>query len=213
VDVPKLGELERTVYLGARDGAVDPEAAFDLATGILETYPLDADAAELAELSVAGGDQPRLIEAAGRVLGRWFDPGFDEEPGWLAALQDAMRIVNQDVAATGLPGACRLEVPAWSQGNAYVLTWDNYTDSGVGIAPECGRDTVRALTEVADDAQGAIMESTWGAWPVCPRHQLGTHAEEHDGAAVWWCKGNGGHVVAAIGQWVGLEAGGGWSLS
>ena len=201
MDGPESEELARTVYLGARDGVVDTEAAFDLAAHILEWHPLDTDAAELAELSVAGADQARLIEAARRVLGNYFDPGFDEEPGWLAALQDAMRIVNQDVAATGLPAACRLEVPAWSQGNAYVLTWDNYTDCDQGIFPGSGSDAVGALMDVADDAQGAIMESTMQAWPVCPRHQLGTHAEEHDGAAVWWCKGNGGHVAAAIGHW------------
>ena len=112
-----------------------------------------------------------------------------------------MRIVNQDVAATGLPGTCRLEVPAWSERNAYVLTWDDYTDCDQGISPGWYRDAVGALMDVADDAQGAIMESTMQAWPVCPWHHLGTHVEEHDGAAVWWCKGNDGHVVAAIGRW------------
>jgi hypothetical protein len=197
VDDLRLDEIARTVHLGVLQGAVDPEAAFDLATCILEVSPLDPRAARLAELSAAGCDQPTLIEAAMLVLDNC---GFT---GWLDALQDAMRVVNQDVAATGLPGPCRLEARPWSRGNLYVLTWDNYTDCDQGISPGCGRDAVWALEAVADDAQGAIMESTWQAWPVCPQHRLGTHAETRDGAAVWWCKGDGGHVVAAIGHWGG----------
>jgi hypothetical protein len=195
VDDRWLDEIARTVHLGVLNGAVDPEAAFDLATCILEVSPLDPSAAQLAELSAAGCDQPTLIEAAMLVLDSC---GFT---GWLDTLQEAMRIVNRDVAATGLPGPCRLEAPPWSRDDLYVLTWDDCTDCDQGISPGCGSDALAALTAVADDAQGAIMESSWQAWPVCPQHALGTHAEVHDGAAVWWCKADGGHVAAAIGDW------------
>jgi hypothetical protein len=41
------------------------------------------------------------------------------------------------------------------------------------------------------------------AWPVCPVHRLGVHAEDLEEAAVWWCSGGGGHVVTAIGEWHG----------
>ena len=38
-----------------------------------------------------------------------------------------------------------------------------------------------------DSLEPALM--LWGTvWPVCPAHNLGAHAQEHDGAAVWWCK-------------------------
>jgi hypothetical protein len=36
---------------------------------------------------------------------------------------------------------------------------------------------------------------------VCPAHPLAAHARAHEGTAVWWCAGSGGHVVAPIGQW------------
>jgi hypothetical protein len=54
---------------------------------------------------------------------------------------------------------------------------------------------------VADDAQDALKEEFWAAWPVCPVHRLGVHACQHDKDAVWWCAGDGGHAVAAIGEW------------
>ena len=50
-------------------------------------------------------------------------------------------------------------------------------------------------------AQDALMHALWVAWPVCPVHRLGVHARDHEEAAVWWCSGDGGHAVAAIGAW------------
>ena len=59
---PDIERLARTVYLGARNGAVDREAAFDLACRVLEEEPHDEAAAELARLSIedpAGHGSPR----------------------------------------------------------------------------------------------------------------------------------------------------------
>jgi hypothetical protein len=66
-----------------------------------------------------------------------------------------------------------------------------------------GSDPVSALVDVADDAQDALMHALCAAWPVCPVHQLGAHARKHEAAAVWWCSGDGGHTVTAIGHWQG----------
>ena len=44
------------------------------------------------------------------------------------------------------------------------------------------------------------MHSIWGAWPTCPAHRLGVHVRVRDGAAVWWCRTGGGHVVARVGE-------------
>ena len=57
-----------------------------------------------------------------------------------------------------------------------------------------------ATSEIADYLQGAIMEDAdvWAAWPTCPTHPYGLHAEVHDEVAVWHCRA-GQHSVAAIG--------------
>jgi hypothetical protein len=194
------------VYVAARAGAVDCTDAFDLATSKLEVLPLDPDATELALLSIdcAEASQPRMAEVALSVLAAGFDPGFAEEPGWLAQLEDAARLVNLDLAATGLHGRCRLRVHEDEPdrgGNAYVEAWDRYTGTSGGICPAQGADPVSAALAVADDAQDAVMHALCAVWPVCPVHRLGVHARDHDEAAVWWCAGGGGHAVAAIGGW------------
>lgn len=196
------------MYVAAQAGAVDCTAAFDLATAKLEVSPLDPDATELALLSLecAEASQPRMAEVALRLIATAWDPGFTEEPGWLASLEDAMRLVNRDVAATGIRHPCRLRVrddPPGGSGNAYVETWGGYNSATTGIDPANGADPVSALVAVADDAQDALMEELRAAWPVCPVHRLGVHARRHDEAAVWWCAGDDGHPVAAIGEWPG----------
>ncbi|MBW6434888.1 hypothetical protein KZ829_14190 [Actinoplanes hulinensis] len=205
-DVEVLDRLYRTVYRAARAGEVDCTDAFDLAASVLELEPADPDATELASLSLdcAEVSRPRLAGLALTLLAEaGFQPGFTEEPEWLTRLEDAMRLVNQDVAATGLPDRCRLRVDEeyWPghNGNAHAETWDGHSGTGVGVFPASGADPVSALVAVAEDAQDAVMHMLWSAWPVCPVHRLGVHARSHDGAAVWWC--GDGHAVAAIGAW------------
>jgi hypothetical protein len=192
------------VYTGLRDGAVDRATAFDLACLVLEYFPLSQAARELAEASLADGDERRLTEAARSFLAaERFEPGFDLEPGLLTTLERAMEAVNADMRATGLPGTGRLVFPQWdwSPYNAFVVTWADDFGSTSGIFPQEGRDPVTALVAVAYHAQDALMETLREAWPVCPAHQIGMCAKPRDGAAVWWCDGAGGHVAAPIGQW------------
>jgi hypothetical protein len=206
-DYADFDRLSSAVYTAARAGAVDCTAAFDLATSWLEERPQDPDATELATLSVEcmPASQPRMAEVALRMLATTsFRPGFKEEPGWLACLEDAVRLVNRDVAATGISGPCQLRVHDdglnWSV-NAYIETWDGYTGITEGIYPASGADPVSALVAVADDGQDALMHATFAAWPVCPVHRLGAHATDHEEAAVWWCSGDGGHAISRIGEW------------
>jgi hypothetical protein len=204
-DYAAFDRLCRTVYLAARAGAVDCTAAFDLAAARLEVSPLDPDATELALLSLecAEATQPRMAEVALGLLATAWAPGFTE-PGWLASFEDGMRLVNRDAAATGIRHPCQLRVrDDQAGGNAYVQTWGGYNSATTGINPASGADPVSALLAVADDAQDALMEELWAAWPVCPVHRLGVHARHHGKSAVWWCAGDGGHPVAAIGEWPG----------
>jgi hypothetical protein len=206
-DYAAFDRLSSAVYVAARAGAVDCTAVFDLATSWLEERPQDPDATELAALSVEcrQENQSRMAEVALRLLATAdFRPGFKEEPGWLACLEDAMRLVNRDVAATGIRRPCKLRVHDeglyWSV-NAYVETWDGYTGVAQGVYPASGADPVSALVDVAEDAQDALMHALFAAWPVCPDHLLGAHARDHEDAAVWWCSGDGGHAITGIGKW------------
>jgi hypothetical protein len=204
-DEAAFERLATTVYVAARTGEIDCGDAFDLAAAALRRNPLVPEATELASLSLecAGASRPRMAEVARRLLTAVdFSPGFSAEPEWLARLQEAMDLVNRDVAATGLPHRCRLRVgEPWFGGNARVETWDGHTDSGSGIFPVSGADPVSALVAVADDTQDAVMHSLWATWPECPVHRLGVHARDHDRTAVWWCPVEGGHPVTAIGEW------------
>lgn len=190
------------VYVQARDGAVDFEAAFDLACFLIEQGKADPLVRKLAELSAEGTDRARVSEVALQVLALMDRPGFDVEPARLAALEEALEAVKADMRSTGLAGPARLVVPDWAgRRSAFVEFRGGGYGSTPGIAPENGNDTVSAQIAVADDAQDSVIETLHEVWPVCPVHRLGAHAREHDGAAVWWCNGNGGHVIATIGQW------------
>jgi hypothetical protein len=57
-----------------------------------------------------------------------------------------------------------------------------------------------ALTSLAVMMQEGLLERTGQVWPVCARHGLGVHGSERDGAAVWRCAGDGGHVLAPVGE-------------
>jgi hypothetical protein len=186
----------RRLYRSLRDGSVNREAAFDLSADILLYIPADEEAAKVAGLAIDEDSAPALLAAAVRaLLAEHFQPTFDDEPGWLAALEAALEIVKADLRASGLPDTVRLYT--W-EGSANVDAWAANSTSG-GIFPEAGRDPVTALAAVADDAQDAVMHSIGGAWPTCPEHRLGVHARAHDGAAVWWCRIDGGHAAARVG--------------
>ena len=191
----------RRLYQSLRDGRVDREAAFDLGANALAADPSDEKAALAATLAITEDADPERLAAAARELlaSLAFEPGFDDEPGWLSALAEALEIVKADLRACGLPDAVRLYTWDGSP-NAAVDAWAA-NSTGPGIYPAAGNHPVTALVAAADDAQDAVMNSVWGAWPVCPAHSLGVHAREHDRAAVWWCAGAGGHVVAPVGQW------------
>jgi|SRR4051794_2766224 hypothetical protein len=62
---------------------------------------------------------------------------------------------------------------------------------------------------LADAVQEVTMERDQvdcRVWPVCSRHHLGGHAMVRAGAAIWWCNGGSGHLLAPIGK---VHGGGG----
>jgi hypothetical protein len=198
----EFGRLARTAYIGARDGTLDWETAFDLASTLTSWGDTDPVLRELAELSIEGTSHQRMTDLTRHVLAQRFEPGFDLEPGLLAPLEEALETVKADMQAIGLPGPIRLVIPEWSDPpHAFVEFRGNGYGSTAGIGPGAGPSPTWALLAVADEAQGSIMETLWEAWPLCPIHQLGGHVQEHDGTAVWRCTGNEGHTIAPIGHW------------
>ncbi|MGI5459051.1 hypothetical protein ACQEWB_38905 [Streptomyces sp. CA-249302] len=130
------------------------------------------------------------------------------EPGEYPALDEALALLNRDVAAT-LPAEGPLglmALPHWEDGepeNVYVTRangewWGNPVWRGED-------DSAGAtLSSVADAAQDTITERLWQAWPVCTLHGLGMHlSSAEDGSPAWLCVGKGGdpeHVRALVGE-------------
>ena len=204
----EFDDLCRRLYRSVRDGAVDLEAALDLSAEILAAnsnadWPAEVTelATAVAALAMGGEADPALLADSARALlaGCPFEPNFEDEPGWLAAVEKALEIVRADLRTCGLPDSVSLLTWEGSP-NVCVDAWAA-NSTGSGIYPEAGENSLTALVMVADDTQDAVMHSIWGAWPVCREHKRGVHAQEQDGAAVWWCTGSGGHSVAQVGQW------------
>lgn len=197
--------LARQVYVGVRDGTLDPEAAFDMSCMLMQRDQQDPLVQELAEQSAEGTDRVKISGLARQVLKAIaFQPGFREEPARLEALERALEVVEADVRATGLSGPLGLILNDWDDPVQYAHAVFRGGGSGstAGIHPTAGSDPAQALVAVADDLQNSIMHILWGTvWPVCPAHNLGAHACDHQGRAVWWCNSSGGHVIAAIGSW------------
>jgi cold shock protein len=203
-------ELERhlgVLYVAVRDSmTVDRQVAFDTAANQLEYFPQHAEARELAEASLADGDEPRLASAAAAFLDAiGYEPGFEQAPERFARLERALDAVRADMRATGLTGEIRLIRPDWTP-NAAVETWAGDHGWTAGIFSSEAADDLSALVAVAEQARQAIMESleyqsTRAVWPACPAHGLGAAPMAHHGTGVWWCDGGGGHVAAEIGHW------------
>ena len=133
------------------------------------------------------------------------------QPGEYPALDEALALVNRDVAAT-LPdqGPLRLmALPHWEEGepeNVYVTLpngewWGNELWQGSPGSPR--EEPLSALAAVAEAAQDTVTERLWQAWPVCTVHDLGMHLGEKNGRPAWRCAGRGRdpeHVPAAVGE-------------
>ena len=207
----RFEELTHSVYTGLRDGDLDPEATFDLACLLTDSWPFSlpvADVArQLAELSVSAPDSVRLADLAGQLLEELgFQPGIDNEPRLLTLLEDALEAVKADMRATGLGGRggwTFVDEPDQYLRDTFAGFRGSFSYAG-GVSPSDVRDRASALFAVADNVQDAVMGALMTVWPVCQQHGLGVHPDERNSRAVWWCSGGGlGHVVAPVGRWIG----------
>jgi len=197
-------ELAGRVYVGIREGNLSREAAFDLASFLMDWAQPSPLIGELAEESGQGTDPARLADLANRALTlAEFEPDFQLEPRLLRTLEQYLAVAAADLRATGLDGRVELVVlEGGDPPNAYVRYNNNFgSTSGITPSEGDGSDPVAGLVLVADELQDAVMESLFAVWPVCPRHDRGVHPRVIDNRAVWRCEAGSGHVVADIGRW------------
>ncbi|WP_084965445.1 hypothetical protein [Thermoactinospora rubra] len=162
------------------------ELAREVAAGEASAETVVELACALAEL---GWDGPAVREAMERRTAELSAADVERLGGeltggyraWLAA----MEVVERDMRATGVPGGLRLK--AFEDGEPRVAYGDRTASWTLAFH---GADPV---TEVADAAQDMVAEELWTAWPVCPEHGLGLHAERGS----WVCRR--GHAAAPIG--------------
>lgn len=196
-------QLMRRVYLGLREDDLDPRHLVALACELLDWGRCTDAVLEVVERNPAEVSPPEMAALAWRILDDvGFEPGFDIAPERLETLRAALRIVARDLAARGFEDEPEIELlEDWFPAGAGVRLADGERlNWGGHILPSMCKDPTTALTSLAIMIQESLLEWTWQVWPVCVRHDLGVHGSERDGEAVWWCAGDGGHVLAPVGE-------------
>jgi hypothetical protein len=190
-------------YAGIRDGNLGVDDAFDLACFLMEWAQPHRLFHDLAAASVEASDPDRMADLAGQVLAAVdYVPDFGVEPRLLAGLEQVLAKVVPDLRATGQDGRAEFVVLDGAEPpHAYVRYQDSFGHTS-GLAPRHAAqlNPVAMLVLVADELQDAVIDSLHAVWPVCATHQLGAHPRAIGGQAVWWCAGDNGHVIAAIGK-------------
>ncbi|MFF4987007.1 hypothetical protein ACFY19_07440 [Streptosporangium saharense] len=189
------GELGAHIYTALRDGGLEADLLVELACLMEERGVSTSATRELLErlaVELTAADLVRLGEALLDETG--FRPTFAMEPGLLAPFEEALKVVERDVRASGIAGTLQMVLPDW---DVMGMAWVEFEGTCQG---NCIRPEDDALWSVADATQEAVMERIWRVWPVCPTHDLGLHADTEDGTVVWRCEGDGTHTVAPVGE-------------
>ncbi|MFF5303255.1 hypothetical protein ACFY5F_28150 [Streptomyces sp. NPDC013161] len=196
-------QLTRRVYLGLREDSLNPQDVVALACELLDWFHCTDAILEVVERNPAEVPPAEMTALAQRILDdAGFDPGFDLAPERLEMLRAALRIVTRDLPTRGIEGEPEIEIlEDWFPVGAGVRLADGARlNWGGPILPNMCDDPTMALTGLAILIQESLLEWTWQVWPVCPRHDLGVHGSERGREAVWWCAGDGGHVLAPVGE-------------
>ncbi len=191
------------MYLGLREDNLDPQDVVALACELFGWLPCTDAVLEVVERKPADVSPAEMTALARRILDDvGFDPGFDLAPERLETLRAALRIMARDLPTRGIQGEPQIEIleDCFPAGAGVRLADGERLDWGGHILPGMCDDPTMALTSLAIMIQESLLERTWRVWPVCPRHDLGVHGSKREGTAVWWCAGDGGHMLAPIGE-------------
>ncbi|MER7133332.1 hypothetical protein [Streptosporangium saharense] len=190
-----VDELGAHVHTALRDGGLEADLLLEVACLVEEwsvSTPATRELLERPTAELTAADLVRLGEA---LLGETgFRPTFALEPGLLAPFEEALKVVERDVRASGISGTLQMILP---DGDVMGMAWVEFDGTCQGNCVRPGDD---ALWSVADATQEVVMERIWRVWPVCPTHDLGLHADTEDGTVVWRCEGDGTHTVAPVGE-------------
>jgi hypothetical protein len=113
-------------------------------------------------------------------------------------VEASLRLANEAAAAvladlhrttTSRP---RVRVDAIA-GYVRIVINDGYTSPSMWES-----ERPQAFAEVGAYFQEQLDQDI-GCWPDCAVHNVGLHAEVHEGTGVWWCR-LGEHAVAPIGH-------------
>ncbi|MFD8263711.1 hypothetical protein ACFV19_33575 [Streptomyces griseoluteus] len=196
-------QLMRRVYLGVREDRLVPQDVVALACGLLDWFHYTDAILEVVERNPAEVPRAEMTALARRILDDvGFDPGFDLAPERLETLRAALRVVARDLPTRGIEGEPEIEIlEDWFPVGAGVRLADGERlHWGGAVLPNMCDNTAMAVTSLAILIQESLLDWSWQVWPVCPRHDLGVHGSERDGAAVWWCAGDSGHILAPVGD-------------
>ena len=145
----------------------------------------------------------------------------DDAERRLDQLRSALVKVQSDLS-TSLPewsGMQILVVPEdWGgQYDEVAIVADSY-GAYVAGTPLYGPTPIAALFSVADSVQELLADIYWVVWPICQQHHCGVHVrpsghgaewDPHvlnawpEAAPAWWCRGDGGHDLALVGELAG----------
>ncbi|MFI7585712.1 hypothetical protein ACIB24_01405 [Spongisporangium articulatum] len=143
----------------------------------------------------------------------------DEAEGRMLGLLHVAMVFVQGDLERDLPDAPQLHVHVvedeWRSGYPFVA---RIADDGEkwwgGDEPLYAQDADGALVAVAGAVQDLLAAVYRQVWPLCPTHAHGVHVRpapgEHHGETLygqpwigpvaWWCRGDGGHMLAEIGR-------------
>ncbi|MFG2946188.1 hypothetical protein [Streptomyces adustus] len=195
--------LTRRVCLGLREDNLDPHDVVALACELLDWCQSTDAVLEVVERNPAEVPQAEMTALARRILDDMgFEPGFDLAPERLETLRDALRIVARDLPTRGIEGEPQIEVleDCYPEGAGVRLADGARLNWGGPVLPSMCDDPTTALTGLTTMIQESLLEWTWRVWPECSRHNLGVHASIREREVVWWCAGEGGHVLAPVGD-------------
>lgn len=167
------------------------------------------DSAELRELAGLGvGDGYRIRQLLPRAMTS-LGYGIEWKENLIAGaitgpVEEGLAIVQRDLDAADL-NEYRISLfatrPDPDNGASFVVTYKGewmYDANPIAVA---SNDLDVVVVSIAASAQDQLVEYDHILWPLCATHDRMPRPQlDDDGRATWWCRKDGGHRIARIGE-------------